>query len=821
MRARSLALLVALGLLAAVAVLTGAAPPRVDTGTGLAPAADTAQFSAGNIISDDMFFDGTAMSTAEVQTFIDAKGASCKTGSDGTSCLKSFSQTTTDRTADAYCSGYTGAAAESAATIIAKVARACDVSPRVLLVIMQKEQSLVTNTGSSLTASRYQKAMGFACPDTAACDSAYYGFQNQVYASARQFQKYAANPKSYGYRAGVTSAVLYNPNSACGSSSVYIQNQATAGLYIYTPYQPNAAALAAGYGSGDSCSAYGNRNFWLYFTDWFGSTQSAGASASLPVGSFDSVSSSYGRISVSGWALDPDLPTTSLAVHFYVDGVLASTATAARSRIDVGAVYPAAGAAHGFEATFDAALGTHTVCIYAINVGNGWVNPQLGCRTVDNQDAGAPKGAVDALTAQPGLISLRGWAFDPDTPAATVTVRVYSDGVYAGALSAGQSRPDVATAYAVGTEHGFSGTVPVAPGSHVVCVYAINVGLGITNPTLGCAELTVADPADYDPVGSLDTARASGGTLTLAGWAVDPDLPAGPLSVHVYVDGKAVAALSTGDARADVARAVGGAGPSAGFHWSSVLAAGSHTVCAYAINVGYGTANQLLGCTKVTTVGGAAADPIGSLDSVVGGVETLRAVGWAYDADAATGPVTVHVYVDGGFAGAVTADSTRADVAAAVSGAGPAHGFSWSAGATAGQHTVCLYAINVGAGTRNPTLGCRTVTVTEADHRPTGTVDSVVASGTTVTASGWAFDPDLPTAAVVVHVYVDGVPTAAVQASTERADVGRVYPSAGAAHGYVWSGTTSPGTHAVCVYAINQGAGSVNPSLGCRTVTVR
>ena len=54
---------------------------------------------------------------------------------------------------------------------------------------------------------------------------------------------------------------------------VFIQNQATANLYYYTPYQPNAAALRAGYGEGDGCSAYGNRNFYQYFTDWFGATQ--------------------------------------------------------------------------------------------------------------------------------------------------------------------------------------------------------------------------------------------------------------------------------------------------------------------------------------------------------------------------------------------------------------------------------------------------------------------------------------------------------------------------------------------------------------------
>ena len=40
-------------------------------------------------------------------------------------------------------------------------------------------------------------------------------------------------------------------------------------MYRYTPYQPNEGALAAGYGTA-YCGAYGNRNFYLYFEDWFG-----------------------------------------------------------------------------------------------------------------------------------------------------------------------------------------------------------------------------------------------------------------------------------------------------------------------------------------------------------------------------------------------------------------------------------------------------------------------------------------------------------------------------------------------------------------------
>ena len=81
-----------------------------------------------------------------------------------------------------------------------------------------------------------------------------------------------ASPTSYSYRAGRNNVIQWDVPLSCGTSTVYIQNQATANLYIYTPYQPNKAALDAGYGTGNSCSAYGNRNFFNWFTDWFGST---------------------------------------------------------------------------------------------------------------------------------------------------------------------------------------------------------------------------------------------------------------------------------------------------------------------------------------------------------------------------------------------------------------------------------------------------------------------------------------------------------------------------------------------------------------------
>ncbi|MHA7134530.1 hypothetical protein [Oerskovia turbata] len=245
--------------------------PALTTSIPPAAAADARDFQPGNIISDSVFQDSDSMSQTEIQSFLNTRGANCVAGEQP--CLKDYRETTRTRPIEAgYCWPYVGAANESAAAIIAKVSKACGISPRVLLVMLEKENSLVTR--SRPTTRNYNAAMGFGCPDTAPCNTEYYGFSNQVYRAARQFLVYRANPTRYGYQAGRTNSILFHPNASCGTAPVYIQNQSTAALYIYTPYQPNAAALANLYGTGDACSSYGNRNFWRLFTDWFGSTTS-------------------------------------------------------------------------------------------------------------------------------------------------------------------------------------------------------------------------------------------------------------------------------------------------------------------------------------------------------------------------------------------------------------------------------------------------------------------------------------------------------------------------------------------------------------------
>lgn len=272
---------------AAAAAPTAPAPAAVQTAatsvsTGIVQAADLSKFRAGNIVSDAVFFDRSTMTEAQIQSFLNSKVSSCRSGY---TCLKDYYDTSRSTSSDAMCGSYSGGVRERASRIIYKVAQACGINPQVILVMLQKEQGLVSSNAPSSYA--YRAAMGQGCPDTAACDTRYYGFFNQVYGGAWQLKRYANPPGTSQfftwYAPGKTWDVLYHPNRGCGTSRVTIQNQATSNLYYYTPYQPNAAAIRAGYGTGDGCSSYGNRNFFNYFSDWFGSPQ--GDACTEPPGS--------------------------------------------------------------------------------------------------------------------------------------------------------------------------------------------------------------------------------------------------------------------------------------------------------------------------------------------------------------------------------------------------------------------------------------------------------------------------------------------------------------------------------------------------------
>jgi hypothetical protein len=270
--------------------------------TNLANAADARNFKAGRIIDDNIFSNSDSMTVGDIQRFLDSKVSCDNYGTKrselggGTraqwlaargistpiTCINQFYENPNNRENN-YGKSSIPAGAISAAQIIHNYSNQFSINPQVILVTLQKENGLVTDEWPTPT--QYNSALGFGCPDNIApgapaCDPQYRSFSTQVYQAARHFRGYM--DRQYcdfnrgwctPYRVGVNNIQSQDPRVRdCGTVSINIENRATSALYSYTPYVPNQAALNAQYGSGDGCSAYGNRNFYLYFTDWFGST---------------------------------------------------------------------------------------------------------------------------------------------------------------------------------------------------------------------------------------------------------------------------------------------------------------------------------------------------------------------------------------------------------------------------------------------------------------------------------------------------------------------------------------------------------------------
>ena len=251
-------------------------------------------WQAGNIIDDTLFYDGNAMSVTEIQSFLNSLVPVCDTwgaqphetipgktraqvGTEYSNpppyiCVKDYYENPTTKETNFNPTASVPTGAVSAAQIIYNAAQEFKINPKALLVTIKKEAANNLLEDSWPWKGQYRTALGYGCPDTAACDSQYYGFYNQVRNAARQFRLYADYPEQYRRKAGAVHSIQYHPFNNCESPSVYLQNKATAGLYNYTPYQPNQAALTNMPGAGDSCSSYGNRNFWYIWNKWFGRT---------------------------------------------------------------------------------------------------------------------------------------------------------------------------------------------------------------------------------------------------------------------------------------------------------------------------------------------------------------------------------------------------------------------------------------------------------------------------------------------------------------------------------------------------------------------
>ena len=336
---RLVAILVS-SLLVAIGFVALSAAPK-------AQAADASKFDPGLIISDSVFYDFGTMTATEIQRFLNSKLPTCNDNDGGPKCIKDYvADTPAVEGEDGWCDSVPASQNQTAAQIIYTVAQACKINPRVLLVTLQKEQGLITLDNP--TDNKYNKALGYKCPDTGPCDPKVGTFFWQLYRGAGQLQWYGDPRGSFTYLSvGSTKQISYQANNpGCGKKSVTIKSQATAALYYYTPYTPNDAAMANLYGTGDSCSAYGNRNFWRYFTDWFGDPIGGGfllksaqsqpyliiegkkylvdntdtVAAMKPLGPLGTVSQAYLDSFVDSGTIGRLIKSPALGNYYFVDG---------------------------------------------------------------------------------------------------------------------------------------------------------------------------------------------------------------------------------------------------------------------------------------------------------------------------------------------------------------------------------------------------------------------------------------------------------------------------------------------------------------------
>lgn len=224
------------------------------------------------LISDSDFIDINSLSVAAIQNFLATQGSYLAIATPdelGDTHGRSAAQIIWDAAHGKYDAGgnlYDIVINESTGTI----------SPKAILVTLQKEQSLVTL--ADFQANRLRTAMGYACPDSGGCNANYAGFTKQVEWGSWQLRyNYEIAGKDNGwwnshygsgfqYRVGGGTSMSYgfSSPSLSGTVTVGFNNQATAALYRYTPH-----------------ITYGNYNFWKLSRDWFEFGGQSGTAASF------------------------------------------------------------------------------------------------------------------------------------------------------------------------------------------------------------------------------------------------------------------------------------------------------------------------------------------------------------------------------------------------------------------------------------------------------------------------------------------------------------------------------------------------------------
>lgn len=418
----------------------------------------------------------------------------------------------------------------------------------------------------------------------------------------------------------------------------------------------------------------------------------------VPVGVVEQVSCVGNKVTVKGWAYDPDQPSTSIKVSIYQDGRGLMGINASLPRSDVNRSRGISGN-HGFSATFTASTGRHTFTVFAINILGGGRNPQIGGKTIIVNPGTAPIGHLDSANPVGDSVVLTGWAFDRDSPSTSIAVNIYQDDKPLMGIRTAVDRPDVNSAYKITGVHGFKAQFKASVGAHNYKVFAMNIAGGTGNTLIGNHSLmvkgatpttTTAAPAGFvtsQPLpGELESVSAAGGSVRLTGWLHDPDDGSEP-AVAVHEDDQVLHWYPVAGARAQDGKRA--------FDLTIPAGTGLHTYSVYAMAPAGedGIDYPLIGQQAVRV------DQDGALGQVRGVRrfgDTVRITGWAHDPDRPTARLALSVSRDG----LVLAphEVTRLDIEAGD--ASQAGAFDLVIPDVPGTHSYTVYAANPGSARR-------------------------------------------------------------------------------------------------------------------------
>lgn len=198
-------------------------------------------FNPNNILTNSQMINCESMTLEDIQNFLEEKGsylANYRTINTHGS-VKKASEIIYDASVNNYdCEGVNLSEDPSENEKEVKCKKITTVNPKFLLVLLQKEQSLIED--SNPKQSQLDWATGYGCPDGSSCNPYWKGFGKQINSAALQFKWYLKNNHQYSYEKNETYE-FSNPYSTIKEEITLVtpQNDATAALYNYTPHVYN------------------------------------------------------------------------------------------------------------------------------------------------------------------------------------------------------------------------------------------------------------------------------------------------------------------------------------------------------------------------------------------------------------------------------------------------------------------------------------------------------------------------------------------------------------------------------------------------------